>query len=75
MILSQATQGIACLSLAADHQDCLIAFIISFIIIFGNKKHDMVYVGKKVITALSNTSLPAGDKNFEYQPSNLFLIL
>lgn len=72
--LSQAIQGIDFLSRLADHQNFLIAFVIFCNILLGSRKHDIVYAGNAVITALRRTSFPAGNKNFEYQLSRLLLI-
>lgn len=43
--------------------------MISCINVFGNRKQDIVYVGKAVMTDFRSISLPPGERNFEYQLS------
>ena len=60
-------QGIPCLSLALDHQNFLMAFVIWFSTLLGKRKQDILYAGMAVATAFRRTSFPAGDKNLVYQ--------
>lgn len=69
VILFQAIQGILNFSFVADHQNRLIALVISCIRFLGKRKHDIVYAGSAVITAFNKTSFPAGGRNLVYQPS------